>query len=413
MAHDEDIQIEPQLVTLPETGLWTKLPLVGGVVGVLALAASFLLGGGGHAAGEHGGHGNPLAASYLVAFLYWWTLAMGGLFFSVLHYLARAGWSVVVRRLAENVMGTLPLFLLLFLPIRFLWMHDLFHWTDAEAVANDDLLQHKVPYLNEGFFTLRAFIYFTIWLAIAWVFYRQSHRQDESGDIDITRRLNKWSALGMVGFAVTITFASFDWIMSLEPHWFSTIFGVYVFAGSVVAILSFLVFLVIRLQSAGVLRGLVTGEHFHDLGKLLFGFIVFWAYIGFSQFMLIWYANIPEETLWFDARWHHGWQPVSIFLAVGHFAFPFFFLISQPVKRNRPLMTFAALWVLFMHYVDIYWMVVPSLHLGDFHPRLTDFTCWLGIGGLFIAFFGVLMQKGSLVPTKDPRLSESVAFESV
>lgn len=405
MAHDEDVHLDPHQVSLPESGLWPKLPILGGAVGLLGLIVSFALGQ---------SHPHELAASYLVGFLYWWTLAMGGLFFVILHYLARSGWSVVVRRLAENVMGTLPLFLVLFLPIRFLWMHDLFHWTHAEAVAADPLLQHKVPYLNEGFFTLRMVIYFAVWLGLAWFFYRQSHQQDESGDLAITARLNKWSGPAMILFGITLNFAAFDWIMSLEPHWFSTIFGVYIFAGSVASIMALLILLVTRLHAAGTLQGVVTGEHYHDLGKLVFGFIVFWAYIGFSQFMLIWYANIPEETMFFDYRWTHGWKPVSIFLAVGHFVIPFFYFISQPVKRNRALMTLGALWVLFMHYIDMYWLVMPtpSLHLDGFHPGLLNLTCWLGIGGLFVAVFGRLMGQGNLVPIKDPRLPESVVFEN-
>ena len=201
--------------------------------------------------------------------------------------------------------------------------------------------------------------------------------------------------------------------MSLEPHWFSTIFGVYVFAGSVVSIFALLILLVLRLKSAGALENVVTWEHFHDLGKLLFGFVVFWAYIGFSQFMLIWYANIPEETFWFEMRWDDpSWRWTSIFLAAGHFGVPFLFLISQPVKRNQVTMTIAALWMLFMHYVDMYWLVMPTLHHEAFQLSLLDFTCWLGIGGLFLAVVGRLMQGKALVPINDPRLGESLAFEN-
>ncbi|MEM7353099.1 MAG: quinol:cytochrome C oxidoreductase, partial [Acidobacteriota bacterium] len=195
---------------------------------------------------------------------------------------------------------------------------------------------------------------------------------------------------------------------------FSTIFGVYVFAGCVVSILSVVILVVLRLKSAGALTSVVTWEHFHDLGKLLFGFTVFWAYIGFSQFMLIWYANIPEETFWFELRWEDpSWQKLSIFLAVGHFVVPFFFLISQWVKRNSLTLTIAALWMLGMHYVDMYWLVMPTAHHGEFHPNLLlDITCWLGIGGLFIAVFLRLMQRNALVPIHDPRLGESLAFEN-
>jgi hypothetical protein len=397
---EHDVSLPSDEITLPAS--WKRLPLVAGVVGLVALATSYVLG--------HGGE--QLAFSYLTGFVYWLTLALGGLFFVLLHFLARSGWSVVVRRLAEHVMATLPLFIVLFIPVVF-EMHSLYHWTHAEAVAHDPLLQHKAVYLNEGFFLARAAIYFLVWTALAVYFWRQSARQDESGDPAITQRFHRFSALGMVLFGVTLTFAAFDWIMSLEPHWFSTIFGVYVFAGCVVSIFSLLIFLVLRLKAGGALTRVVTGEHFHDLGKLLFGFVVFWAYIGFSQFMLIWYANLPEETFWFDLRWADpGWRWASIFLAAGHFVVPFFFLISQPVKRNRVTMTIAALWMLFMHYVDIYWLVMPTLHHESFHLSLLDLTCWLGIGGLFLAALGTLMQRGSLVPVRDPRLAESLAFEN-
>lgn len=396
---EHDVSLPSREITLPDS--WRRLPMIAGGVGIVALAVSFALG-----TGE-----KQLSFSYLAGFFYWLTVALGGLFFVLLHHLVRSGWSVVVRRLAEHVMGTLPLFVLLFIPVA-LGLHDLFHWTHAEEVARDPLLQHKEIYLNEGFFYFRAAIYFFVWSILAYVYWRGSARQDESGDEAITRRLQRFSAPAMVLFFITLNFAAFDWLMSLEPHWFSTIFGVYVFAGTVVAIFSLLILLTLRLQAAGALESLVTGEHFHDMGKMLFGFVVFWAYIGFSQFMLIWYANIPEETFWFDMRWvEPTWQKASIFLAVGHFVIPFLFLLPQAAKRHRTALTIATLWLLFVHYVDIYWLVMPTLHHEAFHLSLLDLTCWLGIGGLFLAVLGTLMRRTSLVPVKDPRLPESLAFE--
>ncbi len=399
---EHDVSLPSREVTLPDS--WKNLPMIAGAVGLIALGASFAIGG--------GLHGKQVAFSYLTGFVYWLTIALGGLFFVLLHYLARSGWSVVVRRLAEHVMGTLPLFAVLFIPVIF-GMHSLYHWTHEDAVAADELLQHKTPYLNTGFFLARAAIYFVAWTLLAVFFWRQSTRQDSNGEIGTTKRLQTLSAPAMVLFGITLTFAAFDWLMSLEPHWFSTIFGVYVFAGCVVSIFALLILLVLRLKSAGALTQVVTWEHFHDMGKLLFGFVVFWAYIGFSQFMLIWYANIPEETFWFELRWEEpGWRWASIFLAVGHFVVPFFFLISQPVKRNGLAMTIGAVWMLFMHYVDIYWLVMPTLHHEHFQLSILDFTCWLGVGGLFFAALGFLMQRGALVPLRDPRLAESLAFEN-
>ncbi|MCP5069315.1 MAG: hypothetical protein GY946_22350, partial [bacterium] len=314
---EHDISLPSREITLPDS--WRRLPMIAGIVGIVALGASFALGSGDH---------HQLSFSYLTGFFYWLTVALGGLFFVLMHYLARSGWSVVVRRLAEHVMGTLPLFALLFIPIA-LSMHDLFHWTHAEAVEHDPLLQHKAAYLNEGFFYARAVIYFIVWAILARFFWRNSARQDTEGGQAITKRMQFFSAPGMALFAVTFTFASFDWVMSLEPHWFSTIFGVYVFAGSVVAIFSLLILLTLRLQAAGALENLVTGEHFHDMGKMLFGFTVFWAYIGFSQFMLIWYGNIPEETAWYYQRLFTDIKPVTYVLLFGHCVFPFLCLLSR------------------------------------------------------------------------------------
>ncbi|MEM7356343.1 MAG: quinol:cytochrome C oxidoreductase, partial [Acidobacteriota bacterium] len=251
MEHDTNLPSEE--IQLPDS--WARFSLIAGAVGLVAMIAAIGLGQG----------SKDFSFSYLTAYFYWLTIALGGLFFVLLHYLARSGWSVVVRRLAEHVMGTLPLFALLFIPIA-LGTHDLYHWTHPEEVAKDDLLQHKLPYLNLPFFYARSAFYLVVWTALSVYFWRQSASQDESGDPEITRRLHSRSALGMVLFAVTATFASFDWVMTLEPHWFSTIFGVYVFAGCVVSILSVVILVVLRLKSAGALTSVVTWEHFHDLG---------------------------------------------------------------------------------------------------------------------------------------------------
>lgn len=397
---ERELTLTSEEISLPDGSLWAKLPLLGAGAGVLLLAASFFI-----------GESHQLAFSYLVAFAYWLTLALGAMFFVLVHHLARSGWSVVVRRLAEHVMMTVPLFIPLFIPI-WLWRHELFHWTHPEEVAHDPILQHKSFYLDETGFLVRALIYFAVWTLIAWHFRRQSARQDQQGDEKISRRLMSLSAPCTILFAFSLNFAAYDWLMSLEPHWFSTMFGPYIFAGCAVSIYSLLILMVLQLQREGPLKSLVNQEHYHDLGKMMFGFIVFWAYLAFSQFMLIWYANIPEETFWFDMRWQNGWQNVSIFLAAAHFFVPFFWLISQPAKRSRWRLLAGALWILFMHWVDIFWIVMPT-HSEGFHVSLVDVTCWLGVGSLFFAVLAYLMRGRSLVPVRDPRLAESLAFESV
>ncbi len=216
-----------------------------------------------------------------------------------------------------------------------------------------------------------------------------------------------------MAFAVTLTFASFDWIMSLYPHWFSTIFGVYYFSGAAVGIFALLAILALVLGRANLLAGAVTVEHLHDLGKLLFAFVVFWAYIAFSQFMLIWYGNIPEETAFFADRWNAGWRPVSIALAVGHFVLPFFVLLLRDVKRRAG--TFAALgaWMLAMHYLDLYWLVMPTFRPESPTPTLLDLVAFVALGSLFVGALGWLMRRAALVPVRDPRLSESLSFENM
>jgi hypothetical protein len=274
-------------------------------------------------------------------------------------------------------------------------------------------LQQKAAYLNPGFFYVRTLVYLIGWAILAWWFRKQSINQDHGDALRITRKLQTASAPAIVWFAVTATFFAFDWIMSLDPHWYSTIFGVYFFAGCMLAILAVLILQVLLLQRHGLLESIVSEEHFHDLGKLLFGFVVFWAYIAFSQFMLIWYANIPEETIWYAHRMQHGWEHVSYLLAAGHFVLPFFLLISRTAKRSRPLLVGSTLWLLVMHYVDLYWLVMPSFQTAGLHPHWLDILCLVGIGGIFLAGLLRLTAKAPLIPIKDPRLAESLSFENL
>ena len=221
-------------------------------------------------------------------------------------FVCRAGWGVALRRVVENVMATLPVFAVLFVPI-WLGRHELFVWTDAAEVAKNAVLRGKSGYLNEGFFLIRAIFYFIAWSGLATYFSRQSQKQDETGDERITRQAPaRWRRLGIIVFSLTLTFAAVDWMMSLEPEWYSTMFGVYYFSGSLLATFAFVVVAIALLHSRGPLRGVVTVEHIHDIGKLLFAFTVFWTYIAFCQYFLIWYGNIPEETTYFMHRARDG-----------------------------------------------------------------------------------------------------------
>ncbi|MBP7746164.1 MAG: quinol:cytochrome C oxidoreductase [Phycisphaerae bacterium] len=357
--------------------------------------------------------------SYLLNYCYILSLALGALFFVLLQHLVRAGWSVSVRRLAEFTAQTLPLLAILFLPLLvpvLTGMRGVWEWTDPHAVAADALLQHKRPYLNVPFFIIRAAFYFTVWVALARFFYRQSVAQDTTGDPRLTLRMQWWSGPGMVLFALTVTFFAFDALMSLNPHWFSTIFGVYFFSGCAVGFFALLAILVSAVQRGGWLKRSITVEHYHDIGKLAFGFVVFWAYIAFSQYLLIWYANLPEETVWYLPRQGDTWWiGVSLLLLGGHFVAPFLALLSRWPKRRPGTLALAGAWLLLMHWLDLYYLVAPRPHAGEHTAPLhaTDGLLLLGLGSLFVAALVRPMVHTSLIPERDPRLPESLAFQNV
>jgi hypothetical protein len=296
-------------------------------------------------------------------------------------------------------------------------MHDLYHWTHHEVVEADPMLSAKAPYLNEGFFRNRTIAYIAVWSLIAFSFWRWSVRQDDARDpAPYSHKMRWWSPLGILAFALTLTFGAFDFMMSLDPHWFSTIFGVYYFAGTVVTVHGALALLVLLLQRSGYLRGVVTAEHYHDLGKMMFAFTVFWGYIGFSQYFLIWYASIPEETHWFSYRGHGDWLALSILLVFMRFVLPFLGIMSRKIKRNPTTLMFWAVWVIVAEFVDMFWLIQPPLAeqrgIVEIRPDLFDVACLVGVAGVFLAVLGWSLNRAALVPMKDPRLEESLNHEN-
>ena len=344
--------------------------------------------------------------SYLVAFLFALTIALGALFWVMLHHLTGANWSVVVRRMMEQLCCTIPWLGLLFLPIVFGLSH-LYSWMDSGHLA-DPVLQAKQPYLNSPFFLIRATGSFAVWSWLAIRMSSWSLRQDLDGNDEWTVRMRNLSGVGVLLLAVTSTFAAFDWIMSLDPHWYSTIFGIYFWSGAIVGSLAAVVALVMLLRSVGLLAGIVTQEHLHDLGKLLFGFVVFWAYIAFSQYFLIWYGNIPEETIWYVRHLKGNWFSVAVALFVGHFVIPFVMILSRSAKRNPNVLGTAAIVVLCFHYLDLYWQIMPELqpHGPDLH--WIDAATLVGI----VAPCGLVILRGArrdaLIPIRDPQLHASM-----
>lgn len=392
------MKFDRQSYLLTDTGKTSTIFLIVGLVGLLASAAGWFL------------NSSQFFHSYLTAFVFWTSIALGGLFFVMLHHLVDATWSVVIRKFGESLMMALPFMALFAIPV-LLGARELFHWTDPELVATDELLQGKSGYLNFTFFLIRTIIYFIVWTILAYLLNKVSMSQDNSYSPEQTRKMRVISAPGMILFAFSITFASFDWLMSLDAHWYSTIFGVYVFSGSFLAMLSLVMFVIIRLQSNNVLTDYITKEHYHDLGKLMFAFTVFWGYMAFSQYFLIWYGNIPEETIWFLHRWGDGWEIISLTIVFGHFVVPFFVLFPQNTKRNKTVMTIMAIWLLLMHWVDIYWIVMPSHHHG-LHLSWIDPAAFIGIGGIFMYLFWKKFVSQPLVPVNDPKLQQSIDLVS-
>jgi hypothetical protein len=350
--------------------------------------------------------------SYLVGFAFVATIGLGALFFVLVQHLTRAGWSVTARRHMEYIAsGILPFTVLLFAPVAVL-AHDIFHNWMSDHVS--EAIEKKRAYLNPQFFFIRAAIFFGVWTLLSLWFAARSREQDgKPNDTALTRKMQAVSAPAMFAFAFSLTFAAFDWLMSLDPHWFSTIFGVYVFAGSVTSSLSVLALITMALQKNGWLKKASTVEHRHDIGKLMFAFTVFWTYIAFSQYFLIWYANIPEETEWYKLRWEGAWRNVSLALVFMQFVIPFWVLLSRHTKRSYRGLTIGAIILLVAHYIDLYWLVMPTLGDAGATPSIVDVLALLGPLGVGAFLVSRVLAKGPLFPVGDPRLAESMKLENL
>ena len=352
--------------------------------------------------------------SYLTSYFYWLSIILGGMFFIMVHYAFSSTWSVSIRRLMENTIMLIPLFTLPFLPVLygmeklFKWLPNHYYWKSHDFEA-DHLIQHKLAYLNEDSFIFRALLYFVLWNIISIYIYYNSIKHDRTGEIKILENLRYFCMSPMgVFFFISLTGAGLDWHMSLDPHWYSTMFGVYTFAGAFLAFLAFLTFTIIRMQDQGYLKGIVSTEHFHDLGKYLFAFTVFYCYIAGAQFYFIWYSNIPEETIWYLHRWIGSWKIISVLLIVGKFFIPFFILIFRGSKRNIRLLQVMTIWILFMHYIDINFIIMPTVHKTNFHFGLYDLFTMISFALIFVGGFKFITTRSNLVPLNDTELVHSI-----
>lgn len=388
--------------------LGQKLMQTAGGVGAVALVVSLGL-------GFTGDNKSQFMHSYLTAYAWILSIGLGALWWVTLQHLVNAKWSTALRRIAEILAATMPLLALLSLPIvipTLMGDTTLYIWADSHKMHADHLLHKKAAYLNIGFFVVRLVIYFGFWSVLSRFMFKKSLEQDKTGAPEIRSKLQGVSAPSMILLALTLTFAAIDFLMTLEPKWYSTIFGVYYFAGAVVSFNSFFALTLMWLQKNGRLQKSVTTEHFHDIGKMMFAFTAFWAYIAFSQFMLIWYANIPEETEWYHIRAHGPWGTVSFVMVAVNFVIPFFGLMSRSVKRNRKTLAFWAIWILVVHWLDMFWLVKPHMHTEHLPFSILDVTCTVAMLGLFIAAAAFNAQKVNLIAIKDPRLEKSLAFEN-
>lgn len=486
-SHGSNIQTVDEKVQLGNAGGGIKLGAL--IAGVVLLAIGVAMGF--FAGGEHAlAHRARFYHSYLVGFSFCLSIALAGLFFTLMQHMVKVGWSVNVRRVPEALAASLPFLGILAIPLLIpVWQDrggELYPWAvphvetehhaSAEPVLSKPLdgalvdaspnagaaiaaehlatahgdgheaghgeaghgvglhsrydwteydhLNHiKQPWLSKSFFTIRVVAYFLVWTLLAWHFVGKSKQQDATGDINISRKLAVLAPVSIIAFALTATFAAFDLIMSLDHHWFSTIFGVYIFAGGMIGMFSLSILSYRSLQAKGFLQKSVTTEHFHDLGKYLFAFVFFWGYVGFSQFMLQWYASIPEEIFWWSRRgvtsadldfntigFTASFATVSIALLFGHFVIPFAYLLSRHIKRSKEALIVGACWMLVAHFIDMFWLIMPEYNNGEFVLDVAVIATSISVIALFLFFFVHQLGRGALRPIGDPRTTESLAF---
>ena len=344
--------------------------------------------------------------SYLLGYLFVTGLTLGCFSLLMLHHLVGGSWGFAIRRPLEAGSRMFPLIALLFVPLLF-GLEDLYLWARPDEVAHDELLQHKSAYLNVPFFVVRGAIYFVLWIGLAFLLSHWSALQDDNSNPRHLQRIKLVSGLGLGIYGATVTLASVDWVMSLEPHWFSTIYGVIFMVGNALTAFGFMIIVLARLADFRPTADYVEQRHFHDLGNLTLAFVMLWAYLAFSQYLIIWSGNLAEEAHWYVHRTGHSWKTVVVLLMLFHFAVPFMLLLSRNTKRNVRRLSIIAGAMIFMRFVDLFWMVVPAFH-HDFHLHWLDLATPIGIGGIWMAAFIWQLEKRPLLPLGDPRFAEAM-----
>jgi len=416
----------------PAAERWQTRALIIGVVALVITAVIAFFSGSLTHSGEAGvAQGEAAAAahgsttflaqffrSYLVGFLFVTGISVGSLAILMLQHLSGGAWGLVIRRILEASTRTMPLLALMFTPIIF-GIHSLYEWSHAEAVAADPILKHKSLYLNVPFFIGRAVFYFVVWGALAYFLNKWSREQDHTGDPRVKRQMQNLSGPGILLFGLTVTFAAVDWGMSLEPHWFSTIYGMLVMAAWGLTAMAFTITALVVLSRHDPMSHVYAPSHFHDLGKLLLAFVMIYAYFSFSQFLIIWSGDLPEETSWYLRRLRGGWELIGLAVVILHFALPFVLLLSRDVKRNARRLVLVALLVLVARVVDWIYLIAPASHQTEGHEQslwpmlLLDFTTMfaatVGLGGIWLWFFLRQLRQQPLLPIGAPDLDKVLA----
>lgn len=386
--------------TPPESlsGLQSK-GLIAAVVGVALTAGGFAMTG-----------LDRFYEAYLVAWVYWTGLGLGSLAILMVHHLSGGAWGVVIRRILEAAARTLPAMAVLGLPI-LAGMGHLYHWSLPEA-ASDPVIADKAAYLNVPFFIGRYVFYFAVWSFMTMRLTALSAEQDKTGDPALTDKMMRISGAGLLIYGLTVTFAVVDWTMSVNPHWFSTMWGLLYVVGQGLSALAFAIFMLARLSKERPMDHVVNASHFHDLGKLMFAFIMLWAYLSFSQFLIIYSANTQEEIPHYFVRSQHGWQWVGWTLVLFHFILPYVLLLARDVKRDWSRVSRIALWVIGIRVVDYYWHVAPEFHHEGLAVSLIDIALPIALGGVFVALFAMQLKGRPLLPLQDAGLAKALTHHT-
>jgi hypothetical protein len=382
-------------VAIPElAGLQRRFLLVGAAAAVVSLAGVVT-------------NLDQFLQSYLMAFMFCLGVTLGCLALGMVHQLSGGAWGVVLRRPIGAASRVLPLLTLLFLPIVF-GMHHLYIWTHADVVARDEALRHKQLYLNVPFWIVRAVVYFATWNALSFFLNRWSLEQDRTGDPWIARRMQRLAAGGLVAYGLTITFASFDWLMSLEPDWYSTIYGVLIMGGQGLAALAFLIVVIVWLSRRPPLDRIIAPSHFHDVGNLMLAFVMLWAYFSFSQYLIIWAGNLPAEIAWYQHRLQTGWRALGIGLMLFHFAIPFVLLLLRIVKRSPEILIKVAIGVMIVRLADLFWLIAPEFHTHGISLSWMDVVLPIALFSIWSAVFVYQLRGRAILPVHDPQFDEAL-----